>query len=84
MADDVALIEQVILYVFVLQTAGDGSGREGDSIPGPVHSHPDGGRKPAGTSHRLELCQKELGHTGSKVSSLYTLYNGDIVNYIIL
>lgn len=69
MADNVALIERVIMCVFVLQTAGARSGREGDSIPGPVHSHPDGGQEPAGTSHRLELCQKELGHSGSKVST---------------
>ena len=60
------LIEQhyTVLCVFVLQAAGVGSGREGDSFPGPVHSHPDGGEERAGTSACLELCQEELGHTG--------------------
>lgn len=64
MADNVLLIEKVKLCVFALQTAGAGSGREGDSIPRPVQSHPDGGQEPTGTSHCLELCQKELGHAG--------------------
>lgn len=69
MAHEVGSIEQVVLCVFALQTTGVGSGREGDSIPRPVHSHPDGGQEPRGTSPRLELCQKELGHSGSKVST---------------
>lgn len=57
------------MYVCVLQTTAVGSGREGDSIPGPVLSHPDGGQELGGTSSSLEVCQEELGHTGSEVGT---------------
>lgn len=52
----------------VSQTAGTGSGGEGDPIAGPVQLDPDCGQEPEGTLPCLGLCQKELGHTGSKVS----------------
>lgn len=70
------------MFVFLLQPAGAGFGGKGDSIPGSVHSNTDGSQKSERTLPCMELCEKELGHTGSEVSITETVLKACHINTV--